>query len=75
MIKTFRLMMQYKEAIPLALDLIQETEKSMRDDGSISKEERSILLKKFWAIVRVLQTPKKEEAMKKKLLSENKLPS
>ena len=44
MIKTFRLMMQYKEAIPLALDLIQETEKSLRDDGSISKEERSILL-------------------------------
>tara|TARA_Y100000817_G_scaffold309765_1_gene299409 strand:+ start:15954 stop:16181 length:228 start_codon:yes stop_codon:yes gene_type:complete len=75
MIKTFRLMMQYKEAIPLALDLIQETEKSMRDDGSISKEERSILLKKFWAIVRVLQAPKKEEARKKKLLSNNKLPS
>ena len=71
----FRLMMQYKEAIPLALDLIQETEKSMRDDGSISKEERSILKNKFWAIVRVLHTPKKEAAWKKKLLSENKLPS
>tara|TARA_E500000305_G_C3894974_1_gene175970 strand:+ start:329 stop:556 length:228 start_codon:yes stop_codon:yes gene_type:complete len=75
MIKTFRLMMQYKEAIPLALDLIQEAEKSMRDDGSISKDERSILLKKFWAIIRVLQEPKKEEARKKKLLSQNKLPS
>ena len=47
----------------------------MRDDGSISKEERSILLKKFWAIIRVLQAPKKEEARKKKFLSQNKLPS
>ena len=75
MIKTFRLMMQYKEAIPLALDLIQEAEKSMRDDGSISKDERSILLKKFWAIIRVLQEPKKAAARKKKLLSQNKLPS
>ena len=75
MIKTFRLMMQYKEAIPLALDLIQEAEKTMRDDGSISKDERSILLKKFWGIIRVLQAPKKEEARKKKLLSQNKLPS
>ena len=75
MIKTFKLMIKYKEAIPLALDLSQEAEKAMRDDGSISKEERSILLKKFWAIIRVLQAPKKEEARKKKLLSQNKLPS
>ena len=75
MIKTFKLMMQYKEAIPLALDLIQESEKAMRDDGSISKEERSILLKKLWAIIRVLQAPKIEDARKKKLLSQNKLPS
>ena len=74
MFKTIRLAMQYKHVMPLAIDLIQEIEKSMRDDGAISKEERSKLLKRFWAIVRALQEPRKFEAEKKKILLENKLP-
>ena len=66
MLKTIRLVMQYKHVMPLAIDLIQEIEKSMKDDGAISREERSKLLKRFWAIVQALQEPKKIEAQKKK---------
>jgi hypothetical protein len=74
MLKTIRLVMQYKHVMPLAIDLIQEIEKSMKDDGAISREERSKLLKRFWAIVQALQEPKKIEAQKKKILLENKIP-
>jgi len=74
MFKAIRLVMQYQHVMPLAIDLIQEIERSIKDDGAISKEERSKLLKRFWAIVRALQEPKKVEARNKKILSENKLP-
>jgi len=59
MIKAIRAAMKYSDALPLAIDLIEEIQKSVRDDGSISKDERSKLLKRFWAIVKVFQTPKK----------------
>jgi len=51
--------MKYSNALPLAIDLIEEIQRSIRDDGSISKEERSKLLKRFWALVKVFQNPKK----------------
>ena len=51
--------MKYSDALPLAIDLIEEIQRSIRDDGSISKEERSKLLKRFWALVKVFQDPKK----------------
>ena len=44
------------------VELIQEIEKSIRDDGSISQAERSKLMKKFWALVKVLQEPVKKKA-------------
>ena len=59
MIKAIRAAIKYSDALPLAIELIQEIEKAIRDDGSISKDERSKLLKRFWAIVKVFQTPKK----------------
>ena len=59
MIKAIRAAIKYSDDLPLAIDLIEEIQKSVRDDGSISKEERSKLLKGFWAIVKVFQTPKK----------------
>ena len=45
MIKAIRAAMKYSNALPLAIDLIEEIQRSIRDDGSISKEERSKLLK------------------------------
>ena len=59
MIKAIRAAMKYSDALPLAIDLIEEIQRSIRDDGSISKEERSKLLKRFWALVKVFQDPKK----------------
>ena len=58
MIKAIRAAMKYSDALPLAIDLIEEIQRSIRDDGSISKE-RSKLLKRFWALVKVFQDPKK----------------
>jgi len=59
MIKAIRAAIKYSDALPLAIELIEEIQRSVRDDGSISKDERSKLLKRFWAIVKVFQTPKK----------------
>ena len=62
MLKTIRLAMQYKDSLPLAVDLIKQIEISIRDDGSISQKERSNILKSFWALVKSLQEPKKVAA-------------
>ena len=62
MFKAKKLAMQYCHVLPVAVDLIQEIEKSIRDDGSISQAERSKLMKKFWALVKVLQEPVKKKA-------------
>ena len=55
MFKAMKLAMQYSHVLPVAVDLIQEVEKAVRDDGSISQAERSRLMKKFWAVVKAIQ--------------------
>ena len=62
MFKAMKLAMKYGDVLGIALDLVQEIEKSIRDDGSISQAERSKLMKKFWALVKVLQEPVKKKA-------------
>ena len=74
MLKTIRLAMQYKDSLPLLIDLIKEIQSSVRDDGSISQKERSKILKSFWTLVKSVQDPVKIEAEKRKVLLENKLP-
>tara|TARA_B100000519_G_C13933645_1_gene292636 strand:- start:318 stop:542 length:225 start_codon:yes stop_codon:yes gene_type:complete len=74
MLKTIRLAMQYKDSLPLLIDLIKEIQSSVRDDGSISQKERSKILKSFWVLVKSVQDPVKIEAEKRKVLLENKLP-
>tara|TARA_R100000008_G_scaffold26891_1_gene14803 strand:+ start:26858 stop:27043 length:186 start_codon:yes stop_codon:yes gene_type:complete len=59
MFAAIKLAMQYKDSLPLAVDLIQEIELSMRDDFSISQKERSKLMSRFWALVKSIQTAKK----------------
>jgi len=62
MFKAMKLAMQYSHVLPVAVELIQEIEKSIRDDGSISQTERSALMKKFWALVKSVQDPVKAKA-------------
>ena len=60
MFAAVRAAMKYSVALPVAIQLIEEIHKAMRDDGSISQKERSKLMSKFWELVRVIQDPKKK---------------
>ena len=51
--------MKYQGILPVVIDLIEEIQRSVRDDGSISRDERSRLMKKFWAVVKEVQGVKK----------------
>ena len=62
MIKLIRLAIKYKAVLPAAIALVQEIEKSISDDGSISREERSKLMKRFWVVVKTVQSPDKIQA-------------
>ena len=59
MFAAIKLAMRYSDVLPIAIDLVKEIEVSVRDDGTISKDERSKLLKRFWNLVRAVQAPKK----------------
>ena len=59
MIKAIRTAIKYQGILPLVVDLIEEVQKSVRDDGTISRDERSRLMKKFWAVVKEVQGVKK----------------
>ena len=59
MIKAIRTAIKYQGILPLVIDLIEEVQKSVRDDGTISRDERSRLMKKFWSVVREVQGVKK----------------
>ena len=61
MFAAIKLAMRYSDVLPIAIDLVKEIEISVRDDGTISKDERSKLLKKFWNLVRAVQAPKKAQ--------------
>ena len=47
MIKAIRLAMEYKDSLPLLINLLNEIQSSVRDDGSISQKERSKILISF----------------------------
>jgi len=67
MFAALRAAMKYKDALPVAIELLQEIQKSVRDDGSISRKERSALMSKFWKLVKIVQAPhKKGSTVKKK---------
>jgi hypothetical protein len=67
MLKAIKAALKYKYALPVAIELLQEIQKSVRDDGSISRKERSALMSKFWKLVKIVQAPhKKGPTVKKK---------
>ena len=59
MFAAIKLAMRYSDVLPVAIDLVKEIEVSVRDDGTISKEERSNLLKGFRKLIRVIQASRK----------------
>ena len=59
MFAAIKLAMRYSDVLPVAIDLVKEIEVSVRDDGTISKEERSNLLKRFRKLIRVIQASQK----------------
>ena len=59
MFAAIKLAMRYSDVLPVAIDLVKEIEVSVRDDGTISKEERSNLLKGFRKLIRVVQASRK----------------
>lgn len=59
MFAAIKLAMRYSDVLPIAIDLVKEIEVSVRDDGTISKEERSNLLKGFRKLIRVIQASQK----------------
>ena len=55
MFAAIRMAMNYSDVLPLAIDLIEEINTSIGDDGKMTKKEQSKLLKKFWAVVKEIK--------------------
>ena len=55
MIRAIRAAMKYGGTLNEVLDLVEEINKSIRPDGKISRDERSKILKRFWAVVKSMQ--------------------
>ena len=47
--------MRYGRTLNEVLDLIEEIDGAVRPDGKISRDERSKILKHFWAVVKSIQ--------------------
>ena len=54
-----RMIFKYRSILPELLDLVEVSVASMQD-GKISAKERSALMKKFWALVKALETTAKK---------------
>jgi|TARA_R100000501_G_C2605836_1_gene101645 hypothetical protein len=58
MIRAIRAAMRYGRTLNEVLDLIEEIDGAIRPDGKISRDERSRILKHFWAVVKSIQATK-----------------
>ncbi len=58
MIRAIRAAMRYGRTLNEVLDLIEEIDGAIRPDGKISRDERSRILKHFWAVVKSIQETK-----------------
>ena len=74
MFAALRAAIKYSGALPVAIQLIEEIHKAMRDDGSISQKERSKLMSKFWKLVGVIQIEAGYEPKSKPVKSKRKAP-
>jgi len=74
MFATLRAAMKYSVAFPVAIELVEEIYRAMKDDGSINQKERSKLMSKFWKLVGVIQIEAGYEPKSKPVKSKRKAP-
>ena len=55
MIRAIRAAMRYGRTLNEVLDLIEEIDGAIRPEVKISRDERSRILKHFWAVVKSIQ--------------------
>ena len=60
MFKALKLAIQYRDTLPLMVDLIETATSAVRDDGTISRTEKSRMMKSFWALVQGVQESHKD---------------
>jgi len=60
MFKALRLALRYRDSLPLMVDLIETATSAVRDDGTISRTEKSRMMKSFWALVKCVQESHKD---------------
>ena len=59
MLEALRMAMKYKRLIPPAVDLITDMEKSISNDGKLSRKEQSRLMTKFHALIKQIKAQRK----------------
>ena len=59
MLEAIRMAMKYKDLIPPAVDLITDMEKSISNDGKLSRKEQSRLMTKFHALIKQIKAQRK----------------
>ena len=60
MFKALRLALRYRDSLPLMVDLIETATSAVRDDGTISRTEKSRMMKSFWALGKGVQESHKD---------------
>jgi len=55
-LRALGLAVRYLSVLPVTLELVQEIQQSVRPDGSIARVQRARLLKRFWALVKAVQS-------------------
>jgi len=55
MINEIRMAMKYSDTLPEAIQLIEQIQSCIRDDGTMSRESRSQLMSDFWKLVKTVK--------------------
>ena len=56
MIAQIQMALKYSDTLPEAVKLIEQIQNSLRDDGTMSRQDRSKLMSDFWAFVKIVQS-------------------
>jgi hypothetical protein len=55
MIAEIRMALKYSDTLPEAVQLIEQIRNSLREDGTMSRQDRGQLMADFWAFVKTVQ--------------------
>jgi len=56
MIAQIQMALKYSDTLPEAVKLIEQIQNSLRDDGTMSRQDRGKLMSDFWAFVKIVQS-------------------